>query len=100
MKMICSILESCVAIINKHKSSNSQVTLSKSLLMSLKHISNWLQYNVEIEAATGGALQKSCFYKFCKIHKKTPVPESFFLKKTLLIKRPGTSVFLGILQNL
>ena len=68
--------------------------------MILKHVSNSLQYNVEIEAATGGVLQKSCFYKLYKIHKKTPVPESFFKKKTLLIKRPGTGVFLGILQNL
>ena len=50
--MNCSILGSCVAIITKHKSSKRtpKLTLMKILLMSLKHVSNWLQYNVEIEA--------------------------------------------------
>ena len=54
--MNCSILESCVAIITKHKSSKGthKLTVMDILLMSLKHVSNWLQYDVEIEAATGG----------------------------------------------
>ena len=26
----------------------------------------------------GGVLQKSCSQKICKIHRKTPVPESLF----------------------
>ena len=56
--MNCSILESRVAVITKHKSSKGtpKLTLMKILLMSLKHISSWLQYDVEIEAATGGVL--------------------------------------------
>ena len=59
--MNCSILESCVAIITKHmehKSSKGtpKLTLMKILLMNVKHVSNWLQYDVEIEAATGGVL--------------------------------------------
>ena len=56
MKMNCSILESYVAIITKHKSSKGtpKLTLMKILLMSLKYVSNLLQYDVEIEVATGG----------------------------------------------
>ena len=47
MKMNCSILESCVAIITKDKSSKGtpKITLMKILLMSIKHVSNWLQYD-------------------------------------------------------
>ena len=58
MKMNCSVLESCAAIITKHKSSKGtpKLTVMKVLLMSSKHVSNWLQYDVEIEAATGGVL--------------------------------------------
>ena len=51
--MSCSILESCVAIITKHKSSKGT---PKFTLMKILPISNWLQYDVEIEAATGGVL--------------------------------------------
>ena len=44
MKMNCGILESCVAIITKYKSSKETpkftFTLIKILLMSLKHVSN------------------------------------------------------------
>ena len=56
--MNCSILESCVAIITKHQSSKAapKFTLMKILPISPKHVSNWLQYDVEIEAATGGVL--------------------------------------------
>ena len=38
----------CVAIITKHKSSKGtpKLTLMKILLMNLKHVSNWPQYNV------------------------------------------------------
>ena len=32
------------------------------------------------EAATGGVLGKRCYKKFCKIHRKTPVPETLFKK--------------------
>ena len=30
--------------------------------------------------SSGGVLQKRCSQQFCKIHRKTPVPESLFLK--------------------
>ena len=48
---------------------------------------------------------KRCSLKFWKIHRKTPVPESFFievagLKPATLLKRDsGTGVFLWILRN-
>ena len=56
--MNCSILESRVATITKHKSSKGtpKLTLIKILLMSLKHVGNWLHYDVEIKAATGSVL--------------------------------------------
>ena len=44
--------------------------------------------------------KKRCSYKFCKIHRKTPSPESFFYKAaglrraTLLKRSSGTGVFL------
>ena len=60
MKMNCSILESCFAFVTKHESSKGTPKLTfiliKILLMSLKLINNWLQNDVEIEAATGGVL--------------------------------------------
>ena len=58
MKMNCSILESCVAVITKYKSSKGtpRLTLMKILLMGLKHLSNWLRYDVEIKAVTEGVL--------------------------------------------
>ena len=30
------------------------------------------------EAATGGVLEEKVFLEICEIHRKTPVPESFF----------------------
>ena len=45
MKMNCSILENCVVITTKHKSSKGtpKLTLIKILLTSIKHVSNQLQ---------------------------------------------------------
>ena len=51
--MKCSILESCFAFVTKYESSKGT---PKILVMTLKLISNWLQNDVEIEAATGGVL--------------------------------------------
>ena len=53
LKMKCSILESCFAFVTKHESSKGT---PKILVMTLKLISNWLQNDVEIEAATRGVL--------------------------------------------
>ena len=38
--------------------------------------------------------KKKCFYKFRKIHRRTPAPEGFFSKRD-----SNTSVFLWFLQN-
>ena len=46
--------------------------------------------NSATEAATGGVLNKRCFSKFCKIHKKTPVRSQ---PATLLKKRLWRSCF-------
>ena len=35
------------------------------------------KYNLDSEAPTGGVLLKKCPRKFCKIHRKTLVPEPF-----------------------
>ena len=54
------------------------------------------------EASTGGTLWKRYSKKFCNIHKKTTVLESFLNKVAGLqgIKRdPNTGVFLWILKN-
>ena len=51
------------------------------------------------EAASRGVLQKRCSYKFRKIHRKTPVPESLFNKvadlrpETLLKKETLAQLF-------
>ena len=51
MKMNCVILDSCVAIITKHKSSKRTLNLTFTAMQYLK-----MQVSVKIEAATGGAL--------------------------------------------
>ena len=61
------------------------------------------------EAATRGVLWKRCSLKYCRIHRKTRVPESLFNKVaglrpqasvTLLKKDSGTGVFPWILQHI
>ena len=69
--------------------------------------SNWHNKNglANKKQSPGYVLWERCSYKFRKIHRKTPVPESPFLIKlqvrptTLLKKDTGTGVFLWILRN-
>ena len=41
---------------------------------NIVELETWLRQ----EAATTGVLWKRCSWKFCKIHRKAPLPESFF----------------------
>ena len=75
----------------------------KILLMNLKRGSNWLQYDVEMEAATHRrCFVEKVFLQILQNSQENTCATVFFFKnkKTLLIKRPGTGVFLRILQNL
>ena len=67
----------CVAIITKHKSSKGtpKLTLMKILLMSLKYVSNWPQYNVVFR-------RKDVFTNFSKFTGST-CGRVVFLKKVL-----------------
>ena len=49
------------------------------------------------EAASGTALQKRCLYKFCKIHRKTPVSVFLFYKNWK--RASNTGIFLWIQRN-
>ena len=66
--------------VHHHQISERQYALVISLLFEVIFAKNGVYFCVLTEAATGGVLWK-VFWKFYKIHRKTPVPESLLKKR-------------------
>ena len=55
------------------------IAVSQSMQDSVTNIQKQKLYVIQNQSP-GGVLSKRCSLKFCKIHRKTPVPESLFIQ--------------------